>query len=397
MPARPVFNRIVSLARQPGRRSLRRAGLILVECTSRGTTWNRARSKSSIEEFFGEFPRKKTAAEIVRRLSGRSHLILLASRVAPRRPRHRCPGLLQGLSRGFERRSPRPSSSIWSTACAATCSSTIEGCSTPGSAARAATGGDQGHFRALTEQREAWAIAQGFDEIVVKTKNKFYEMRGTLDHLRFEVVKCERHAGDNAESKVYSARSCTLKCWGPTGARRTVVQATLVKSREESMTRAAATARFSCPRPFAAPGQSAPVRSDQRDPHHAGTRLGRRVSSQGRRLHRQRPGRRVRVDLRRRQPGRSGEGAEAGRRNSTSRSIPRPSTNSSSRSTAIRPLSGLRSVVVGPSEGQSLTLTYRYVDVLRHAGRPVAVRRQPEHQGHRHITAPHGTFRQAAE
>ena len=50
----------------------------------------------------------------------------------------------------------------------------------------------QGHFRALTEQQEVWAIEQGFDEIVVKTKNRFYEMRGTLDHLRFEVVKYER-------------------------------------------------------------------------------------------------------------------------------------------------------------------------------------------------------------
>ena len=48
-----------------------------------------------------------------------------------------------------------------------------------------------------------WAIEQGFDEIVVKTKNRFYDMRGTLDHLRFEVVKYERHAADNAESKVY--------------------------------------------------------------------------------------------------------------------------------------------------------------------------------------------------
>ena len=32
-----------------------------------------------MEEFFGEFPRKKTAAEIVRRLTGRAHLILLAN------------------------------------------------------------------------------------------------------------------------------------------------------------------------------------------------------------------------------------------------------------------------------------------------------------------------------
>ena len=64
----------------------------------------------------------------------------------------------------------------------------------------------QGFFRALTEQQELWAIEQGFDEIVVKTKNKFYEMRGTLDHLRFEVVKYERHAADNAESKVYLSK-----------------------------------------------------------------------------------------------------------------------------------------------------------------------------------------------
>ena len=51
----------------------------------------------------------------------------------------------------------------------------------------------QGHFRALTEQQEAWAIENGFDEILVKTKNRFYEMRGTLDHLHFNVVKYEPH------------------------------------------------------------------------------------------------------------------------------------------------------------------------------------------------------------
>jgi len=64
----------------------------------------------------------------------------------------------------------------------------------------------QGFFRALTEQQEHWAIDQGFDEIVVKTKNRFYDMRGTLDHLRFEVVKYERNAVDNAESKVYLSK-----------------------------------------------------------------------------------------------------------------------------------------------------------------------------------------------
>src|SRR4026209_1798973 len=36
-----------------------------------------------IEEYFGEFPRKKTAAEIMNRLEGRSHLILCAAARTP--------------------------------------------------------------------------------------------------------------------------------------------------------------------------------------------------------------------------------------------------------------------------------------------------------------------------
>src|ERR1700758_1970973 len=39
-----------------------------------------------IEEYFGEFPRKKTAAEIVRRLEGRAHIILLATAPLPDDP-----------------------------------------------------------------------------------------------------------------------------------------------------------------------------------------------------------------------------------------------------------------------------------------------------------------------
>src|SRR5437764_1379282 len=85
----------------------------------------------------------------------------------------------------------------------------------------------QGHFRALTEQQEAWAIEQGFDEIVVKTKNKFYEMRGTLDHLRFEVVKYERNASDNAESKVYLSKKLHPEVLRRHRSARTVVQVTI--------------------------------------------------------------------------------------------------------------------------------------------------------------------------
>jgi hypothetical protein len=79
----------------------------------------------------------------------------------------------------------------------------------------------------LTEQQEAWAIEQGFDEIVVKTKNKFYDMRGTLDHLRFEVVKYERNASDNAESKVYLSKKLLPDLIRGHRSARTVVQATL--------------------------------------------------------------------------------------------------------------------------------------------------------------------------
>ena len=159
-----------------------------------------------IEEYFGEFPRKKTAAEIVRRLNGRAHLILLASAPLPDDPGIGGSGVLQGRARNHARTRVEPKLDdlvnrlrdyvqfdgrrvlyTWI-----------------GGTRRDWRG--QGHFRALTEQQEAWAIEQGFDEIVVKTKNKFYEMRGTLDHLRFEVVKYERNAGDNAESKVYLSK-----------------------------------------------------------------------------------------------------------------------------------------------------------------------------------------------
>ena len=64
----------------------------------------------------------------------------------------------------------------------------------------------QGFFRALTEQQEAWALDNGFDEVVVKTKNRLYDMRGTLDHLEFNVIKFESNADDQRQSKVYLSK-----------------------------------------------------------------------------------------------------------------------------------------------------------------------------------------------
>ena len=176
-----------------------------------------------IEEFFGEFPRKKTASEIVRRLAGRSHLILFATAPLPDEPSSVVPvsfkvaheikqpeddpkltDLVDRL-RGFVHFEGRRVLYTWI-----------------GGTRRDWRG--QGFFRALTEQQEIWAIEQGFDEIVVKTKNKFYEMRGTLDHLRFEVVKYERNGSDNAESKVYLSKKLLPEIIERHRSAKTVVQ-----------------------------------------------------------------------------------------------------------------------------------------------------------------------------
>src|SRR5262245_11376730 len=176
-----------------------------------------------MEEYFGEFPRKKTATEIVRRLQGRAHLILLASapladdpgtvvpvsfKVAHEISQAEIEPKLRDLVsrlREYVHFDGRRVLYTWI-----------------GGTRRDWRG--QGHFRALTEQQEAWAIEQGFHEIVVKTKNRFYEMRGTLDHLRFEVVKYERNAADNAESKVYLSKKLLPDLIRRHRSARTVVQ-----------------------------------------------------------------------------------------------------------------------------------------------------------------------------
>lgn len=157
-----------------------------------------------IEEFFGEYKRRKTASEIVGRLKNRDHLILMAMAPLPDDPGTVVPvsykvaheiraeesipklaDLVERL-RDYVNFNNRRILYTWI-----------------GGTRRDWRG--QGHFRALTEQQEAWAIENGFDEILVKTKNRFYEMRGTLDHLHFNVVKYEPHA-DNHESKVYLSK-----------------------------------------------------------------------------------------------------------------------------------------------------------------------------------------------
>jgi len=176
-----------------------------------------------MEEFFGEFPRKKSATEIVRRLSARAHLILLATAPLPDDPGTVVP---VSFKVAHEIRVPETEPKLIDLVNRLRNEVQFLGrrvlYSWIGGTRRDWRG--QGFFRALTEQQELWAIEQGFEEIVVKTKNKFYDVRGTLDHLRFQVVKYERHEGDNAESKVYLSKRLQAEMIRTHRSARTVVQ-----------------------------------------------------------------------------------------------------------------------------------------------------------------------------
>ena len=177
-----------------------------------------------IEEFFGEFPRKKTAAEIVNRLHDREFLILMAEASLPDDP-----GVVVPVSYKVvhEMRATETDSKLRDLVARLYDCVQFEGrkvlYSWIGGTRRDWRG--QGHFRALTEETEAWAYSTGFQEVVVKTKNRFYDMRGTLDQLRFDVVKYEVHASDNRESKVYLSKKLTEDVLRAHTSARTVVQA----------------------------------------------------------------------------------------------------------------------------------------------------------------------------
>ena len=84
----------------------------------------------------------------------------------------------------------------------------------------------QGFFRALTEEQEAWAHDNGFDEILTKTKNRLYSMRGTLDHLEFNVIKFDANKLDNRESKVYLSKKLGLEVLDRHRSKRSVIRST---------------------------------------------------------------------------------------------------------------------------------------------------------------------------
>ena len=158
-----------------------------------------------IEEYFLDFPRKKTAAEVMARLGDRDHQILMAETPLPEDPSSAVP---VSFKVAHELRAAESDPKL------ADLVAQLDDC-VEFNGRRVlyqwigGTRSDwrgQGHFRALTEEQESWAIDNGFDEIVAKTKNKFYEMRSTLAQLNFDVIRFVPHITDNRESKVFLSK-----------------------------------------------------------------------------------------------------------------------------------------------------------------------------------------------
>jgi hypothetical protein len=177
-----------------------------------------------IEEFFGEFPRRKTATEIVRRLRGRAHIILMAEAPLPDDPATLVPVSFKVAHELLpNEHDPKLADLVERLSDCLTFDGRRVLYSWIGGTRRDWRG--QGHFRALTEEQEVWAMADGFDEVIVKTKNRFYEMRATLDNLQFDVIKYERRDDDIGESKVYLGKRLGPHVLDRHRSVRTVVQA----------------------------------------------------------------------------------------------------------------------------------------------------------------------------
>ena len=176
-----------------------------------------------IEEFFGEFDRRKSSTEVVARLSSRDHQIVMAAAALPDDPDTVAP-VAYKVSHELHASETEPK--LTDLVMRLSDSVVFEDrkilYSWIGGTRRDWRG--QGFFRALTEQQEAWALDNGFDEVVAKTKNRLYDMRGTLDHLEFNVVQFEPNADDPRESKVYLSKRLGRAVLDRHRSRRAVVE-----------------------------------------------------------------------------------------------------------------------------------------------------------------------------
>ena len=158
-----------------------------------------------IEEFFLDFPRKKTAAEVIKRLADRDHQILMAEAPLPDDPGTVVP---VSFKVAHELRANENDPKLADLVAQLDDIVQFDG----RRVLYQWIGGTrtdwrgQGHFRALTEEQEVWALANGFDEILVKTKNKFYEMRAALAQLHYQVVRFVPHTTHATESKLFLSK-----------------------------------------------------------------------------------------------------------------------------------------------------------------------------------------------
>ena len=158
-----------------------------------------------LEEFFLDFPRKKTASEVVRRLVDRDHQILMAEA-----PLTDDPSMIVPVSFkvAHELKTTETDPKLADLVLQLEDVVRFDGrrilYQWIGGTRKDWRG--QGHFRALTEEQEVWAMENGFDEIIVKTKNRFYEMRSTLAQLAFDVIRFVPHPVDTGESKVFLSK-----------------------------------------------------------------------------------------------------------------------------------------------------------------------------------------------
>ncbi|MEI6245817.1 MAG: hypothetical protein WCQ64_12320 [Acidobacteriota bacterium] len=159
-----------------------------------------------IEEFFNEFPKRKTAAEIEARLKDREMQILMAEA-----PLREDPSVMLPVSYKVSHELSADETDPTLADLVDRLRDVVEFRGRRilynwlGATRRDWRG--QGHFRAVTEQQEIWALALGFDEIIVKTKNRYFDMRAALASLQFNVIKVELAENDDPQdAKVYLSK-----------------------------------------------------------------------------------------------------------------------------------------------------------------------------------------------
>ena len=158
-----------------------------------------------IEEHFGEFGRRKTAADILARLSDRPSLILMVEAPMPDDPGALVPVAYKVVHElRADEREPKLRDLVDRVRTSVAFDAQRVVYSWIGGTRRDWRG--QGHFRALSEEAEMWASALGCGVMLAKTKNRFHDMRAALAQLHFDVIKFEANATDNAQSKVYYAK-----------------------------------------------------------------------------------------------------------------------------------------------------------------------------------------------